>query len=386
MERIQRDTLLGVVFFGTLGFLLWATVNLTDLSLNQQLVVYFPQAGSVDVGTNVMVLGKKVGKVGAIDIDYERDDTPVRVALLLREAIPLKEGHLIEVRDAGVLGGKQVYIDPGKGKLVAADTALVGEVAGSAFDKLGNIADGEGAVGQQLEAALKEISAFFGSMNDEETSIGRLVKRRDLYDSVFNASENLNRILEAVVNAEGAVGALVMNKQTADDATALVANIQKVSDRLLRTDSPLGVLLNDAEAARDLQGILGNVDRLVTDATEGKGVLGRLLRDEALAAEFGDVVHNLNKLLENASDPDAGALGAITSDPQTATDLKATLANLRHVSEQLADEKGMIGAMINDEDLAIRFRRILNQVSRAIEDAREAAPISNFVQVLLGVF
>ena len=386
MERIQRDTLLGVVFFGTLGFLLWATVNLTDLSLSNELVVYFPQAGSVDVGTNVMVLGKKVGKVGAIDIDYDRDRTPVRMNLLLREEIPLKQSHIIEVRDAGVLGGKQVYIDPGKGGLVAAEAALVGEVAGSAFDKLGNIADGEGAVGRQLEAALKEISAFFGSMNDEETSIGRLVKRRDLYDSVFNASENLNRILEAVVNAEGAVGALIMNKQTADDATALVANIQKVSDRLLRTDSPLGVLLNDAEAARDLQGILGNVDRLVTDATEGKGVLGRLLRDEALAAEFGDVVHNLNKLLENASDPDAGALGAITSDPQTATDLKATLANLRHVSEQLADQKGMIGAMINDEDLAIRFRRILNQVSRAIEDAREAAPISNFVQVLLGVF
>ena len=386
MERIQRDTLLGVVFFGTLGFLLWATVNLTDLSLSQELVVNFPQAGSVDVGTNVMVLGKKVGKVGAIDIDYDRDRTPVRMNLLLREEIPLKQSHIIEVRDAGVLGGKQVYIDPGKGGLVAAEAALVGEVAGSAFDKLGNIADGEGAVGRQLEAALKEISAFFGSMNDEETSIGRLVKRRDLYDSVFNASENLNRILEAVVNAEGAVGALIMNKQTADDATALVANIQKVSDRLLRTDSPLGVLLNDAEAARDLQGILGNVDRLVTDATEGKGVLGRLLRDEALAAEFGDVVHNLNKLLENASDPDAGALGAITSDPQTATDLKATLANLRHVSEQLADQKGMIGAMINDEDLAIRFRRILNQVSRAIEDAREAAPISNFVQVLLGVF
>ena len=52
------------------------------------------------------------------------------------------------------------------------------------------------------------------------------------------------------------------------------------------------------------------------------------------------MVHNLNELLENASDPDAGALGAITSDPQTATDLKATLANLRHVSEQLADEIG----------------------------------------------
>ena len=44
MDRIKRDTLLGIVFFGTLGFLLWATVNLTDLSLSQQLLVYFPQA------------------------------------------------------------------------------------------------------------------------------------------------------------------------------------------------------------------------------------------------------------------------------------------------------------------------------------------------------
>jgi len=34
----------------------------------------------------------------------------------------------------------------------------------------------------------------------------------------------------------------------------------------------------------------------------------------------------------------------------------------------------------------VRFRRILTQVSRALEDAREAAPIGNFVQVLLGTF
>ena len=386
MERIQRDTLLGVVFFGTLGFLLWATVNLTDLSLSQELVVNFPQAGSVDVGTNVMVLGKKVGKVGAINIDYEREDTPVRMQLLLREQIPLKQSHLIEVRDAGVLGGKQVYIDPGKGALVAADAVLVGQVAGSAFDKLGDIADGKGAVGEQLQASLAEISEFFASMNDEETSIGRLIKRRELYDSVLSASDNLNRILEAVVNAEGAVGALIMDRQTADDATALLANLRKTTEQLQRTDGPLGVLLNDEEAARDLQGILDNADQLVSDARQGKGVLGRLMQDEALAAQFGDVVRNLDDVLRKANDPDAGVLGALTSDPQAAADLKVTLGNLRTISDQLTQQKGLIGALINDEDMAIRFRRILNQVSRAIEDAREAAPISNFVQVLLGTF
>ncbi|MCK5940902.1 MAG: MCE family protein, partial [Planctomycetes bacterium] len=197
MKRIQRDTLLGAVFFGTLGFLLWAVINLTDLSLDRELTVWFPQAGSVDVGTNVMVLGKKIGKVGAIDIDYDREQTPVRMTLLLREKIPLRQSHLIEVRDAGVLGGKQVYVDPGKGAATPDGAELIGQVAGSAFDKLGDIADGKGAVGERLEAALTEFTDFFHSMNDEESSIGRLVKRRELYDSVLNASDNLNRIFEA---------------------------------------------------------------------------------------------------------------------------------------------------------------------------------------------
>ena len=386
MDRIKRDTLLGFVFFGTLGFLLWATVNLTDLSLSNQILVYFPQAGSCDVGTNVMVLGKKVGKVGAIDIDYERVDTPVRMALLLREAIPLKSDHLIEVRDDGVLGGKQIYIDPGKGEGMAADADLFGQVAGSAFDKLGDIADGKGAVGQRLDQALAEIRDFFQNMNDPETSIGRVATRRELYDSIFSASNNLNRILEAVINAEGAVGALIMNKQTAQDTTALLANLRSVSESLRSTDNPLGVLLNDQDAAQDLQGILDNVDQLIADARSGKGILGHVLQDEQLAQDFHSTVGNLNQLMQKANDPNAGVLGALTSNPEMAKDLTATLANLRYTTDQLTHRKGLLGALINDEDLAIRFRRILTQVSRAIEDAREAAPISNFVQVLLGTF
>lgn len=386
MDRIKRDTLLGFVFFGTLGFLLWATVNLTDLSLSEKIDVYFPQAGSCDVGTNVMVLGKKIGKVGAIDIQYDRVDTPVKMQLLLRERIPLKGGFLIEVRDDGVLGGKQIYIDPGKGEPLAAGDVLLGKVAGSAFDKLGDIADGKGAVGESLNDALGEISEFFRNMNDPETSIGRITTNRELYDSVLATFNNANDILEAVTNARGAIGALIMDTQTKADTQTLLANLRTVSDNLLGTDGPLGVLLNDKDAARDLQGILDNVDRLIADARDGKGVLGRILRDEKLATEFASIVENLNTVLVKANDPDAGALGAITSDPEMAKNLKETIANLNMVSEQLTNRSGLLGALINDEDLAVRFRRILNQVSRAIEDAREAAPISNFVQVLLGTF
>ncbi len=79
-------------------------------------------------------------------------------------------------------------------------------------------------------------------------------------------------------------------------------------------------------------------------------------------------------------------LGALTSDKETGKNLKMTIANLRDVTDSLTRNEGMLGALLNDKDLGVRFRRIMTQVSRALEDAREAAPIGNFVQVLLGAF
>ena len=35
MNKATQDTLLGIVFFGALGVLLWATLNLTDLSFDK---------------------------------------------------------------------------------------------------------------------------------------------------------------------------------------------------------------------------------------------------------------------------------------------------------------------------------------------------------------
>jgi len=90
--------------------------------------------------------------------------------------------------------------------------------------------------------------------------------------------------------------------------------------------------------------------------------------------------------LRKADDPAAGALGAILGDLELRANLQEIAANLQSVTQKIDRGKGLLGLLINDEDIGIRFRRILNQVSRALEDAREAAPISNFIQVLLGTF
>ena len=386
MDRIRRDTLLGFVFFGSLAFLLWATLNLTDQAYgNARLLVRLAQAGSCEVGTNVMVLGKKIGKVGAIDVDYGSADLPIAMTLLLREPIPLRQDYAISIKDAGVLGGKQVYIDPGRAAALPADAALRGEVEPGAFDQIGNIAKGEGKLGGKAVDAVEEIRKFFANMNDPTTSVGKLVTSSALHDQLSDAADSLGRILDAVLEQKGAVGDLVMNAETKENLHGFLASLRSLGKKLDEgSDGVLGMLLNDADAARNVQSIVRNLDVLVTDARNGGGIVGKLLRDDELARRFSNLVGNLDTLLANLTNAEAGALGALTSDPATARDVKSTLANLRFVSEQLAQKQGLLGAMINDPELATRFRRILTQVSRAIEDAREAAPIGSFIQVLIG--
>ncbi|MBX3461868.1 MAG: MCE family protein [Planctomycetes bacterium] len=388
MDRIRRDTLLGLVFFGTLAFLLWATVNLTDLSLGKvpPLVVFFPDAGSAEAGTNVMVLGKKVGKVGAIDVEYQRPELPVRMTLLLKEPVPLTEAALIEVRDAGVLGGKQIYIDPGRGAPMPAGRELRGFSQPGAFDRIGNIADAKGELGENLNAAVKSFREFFDNMNDENSTVGRLVRRRELYDEVLQTVQNLNAITDAVLKGEGTIGRLVVDTAMRDDVMRIVGNLAATSEALRSTDGTIGVLLNDRETADNVRTTVDNIARIVGDAHDGKGALGRILRDEALGRDLGEAMADLRTLLAKANDPAAGVIGTLTSDAETGQNLKLTIANLRTVTDRLTQNEGALGILINDKDLGVRLRRIFTQVSRALEDAREAAPIGNFVQVLLGTF
>ena len=105
-----------------------------------------------------------------------------------------------------------------------------------------------------------------------------------------------------------------------------------------------------------------------------------------MARDLTEALANLSAVLKKANDPEAGTLGRLLGDADLGKDLTAILANLRTVSERLIGTDTLLGILISDKDVGVRFRSIIKQVSRALEDAREAAPIGSFVQVLLGAF
>ena len=387
MNRIQRDTMLGCVFFGALMLLLWATVNLTDVSLQRvpAMVVSFPDAGGIRIGDPVLLLGKRVGKVNDVQFVATEPLNRMRLDLRLEQPVDLTDKYLIEIQDSGVLGGKQVYIDPGLGP-VAKHDKLTGTTRGNAFERVADPFSGKGPVGEELLGTLQEARSFFRNLNDEDTSIGALVRRRELYDEVLGSVQSLRRIVQAVEAGDGILGRLAMDTTLRDDAMTFVANLRRLSDELTGTDGTIGKLINDRELGTKLETAVADLQAMIADARAGKGALGRVLSDQQLADNLSSAVGDLALALRRANDPEAGTIGRLLADPQTGEDTKVAVANIRFVTEQLKSGKGTLGLLINDKEMGVRLRRIFTQVSRALEDAREAAPIATFVQVLIGAF
>ena len=112
---LHRDTLLGLVFFGSMGLLGWATVSLTSLSFDPKpsKVVRFASASGLRKGDSVYVLGKRLGQVREVAWTPSTDQWPIRVELEFDRNVELHADASIVIRDSSLLGGHQVDITPG---------------------------------------------------------------------------------------------------------------------------------------------------------------------------------------------------------------------------------------------------------------------------------
>ncbi len=80
-------------------------------------------------------------------------------------------------------------------------------------------------------------------------------------------------------------------------------------------------------------------------------------------------------------------LARLISDEEMGNQLKTTIASMATFTEGLAKGEGTIARLINDPDLYVQLKKFVTQAGEAVEDAREAAPISAFTGILFsGVF
>lgn len=344
--KIQRDTLLGLVFFGGLALVGWATVNLSRVSLEPKptVVVYFDHAQGLRVGDPVYVLGTRYGRVIEVALNQVPDHAPIRVTLELDQELPeLHADRVIRIRQASLLGGSQIDIDPGTAGERAPGQPLRGETHLSALDALGE-ADIIGTV-----ASFKR---FFDKLSDPSSSIGALLESREAYDDFSAILKSARRTMESIEGGRGPLGRVIQSEEMAEDLSATLAAIREIAEATQR----------------------------------GEGVLGRLIMDSGLGASIAETIESLKSSASKLDDPASGTLGALLADPQLRTDVAAIAANLAEATSKLTQGEGLMARLLNDPELGRQLTRLFKQIAGAIEDAREAAPVGTFFQVLTAPF
>jgi len=391
----KRTILLGLFFLGTLGILGYYTLFLTEFSPfkdKPELRVYFSETNGLREGDPVLVAGMRWGRVKRMTFDPRApNERRIVLTVALNDPLALRRSATIEIRDATVLGGKNVWIDPGPSsdEPMPADAELFGKVSGGLLDRVNElVANSEEGIGRILANAEEVTKALM----EGQGVFGRLIVNRELADEVETAVRDAARTLAdlQVITADARAGKGTLGRLLSDDAlftdlatsarllTGLMEEATKLATEARSGQGALGLLVSDPNLAKDITDAARLVTSIVQKIDEGRGLAGVLVNDEALAEDVRNTIGAVAR--------GEGTIGALFVRPEVYDNIRAITEDFAIVSSQLRSGQGSMGRLFMEDEIYQEVKRALQIVSRSLEEYREAAPITTFTSVFFSAF
>ena len=257
--------------FWVKGFLV--TKDQVDLN------VYFQQVSGLNVGDPVTVKGVRMGRVNSIELDGDS----VKVEFTLDESVKLKEDYKIEIAILELMGGKQLYITPGKSPNEISNTK---SLSGNNSTDFSSIIKSVAELSTDVKSLIKNFSKTNENLNDVLVNINDIVgdgqMKRNLKSTISNVevtSRNLNSLV-----SENRLSLRNLTKK----ADYTIDNVNEVMDEnspeINSTLKEMHILTTKVDT------LITNLNLIVADIQNQKGSVGKLMYDE----EFYE---NINKAL-----------------------------------------------------------------------------------------
>jgi len=355
----SRQLALGVLIVSTLSLLAYYTLFLTESSLfgnKEQISITFAEARGLRVGDSVLVAGVRWGRVAEVEYDSSAAiDDRITVVATLSQPVEFREGGSFQIKDSTLLGGRVLSIDPGPpgSPSLPPDSIFHGDVVTSPLDAMGELLGDK-----NLSTTLEDFSVIVKNAREGKGVIGQLLTSDELADHLNESMGNIHAITESVREGKGTVGKLLM-------AEELYASIKHSADHLEAT-------LADVEA--------------------GKGTIGALLKDEELADEVRVLVTNFSESAVSIQEitqglkEGKGTLGKLLKDDTIFKNVSKASEDIAAITEALTTGDGTLTKLIFDHDLYDQLEVALNTITRALEEYREAAPVTTMTSVLFNAF
>lgn len=390
----QKHLVLGAFFVIVLSLLGFYTIFMTDFSLfgdQHEMAVDFPGANGLRQGDSVLVAGIRQGRVSDLVYDPTAEgERRIHVRLLLDEEVLLREGFVIEIQDATLLGGKLVYIDPGPANgAPVTEAVLQGRIAHNPLASIGEFINENR---EAVKSMVSNVEQVVSDVRGGKGLIGRMIydeaMATDVSEGLASASatfKNAEQVTASIRDGKGVLGRLVTDEDLAAELEAIGTNLAAITADLKQFSSDvqegkgvLGKLVNDEQLSEDVSEAMASVRAIVDRINAGEGTLGRLVADEELADRVQSILAKL--------DEGEGTLGKLISNDEIYVSLAQTADDLAVASSALRNAEGTLGKLLMDSDLYDQLQDALDVVTQSLEEFREAAPITTFTSVLFGAF
>lgn len=390
-----RKLLLGLFFLVTVSVLGFYTLFLTDFTLFHtpaEMSVRFAETHGLREGDSVLVAGMRWGKVKRLTYDKAApNERRITVDVVLNEPLELREGFAIQIEEATLLGGRFVTIDPGppSGAPVPEGRMLFGTVARNPLETLGSLVS-ESQKG--LSQIIEDLAQITAGVREGKGPAGRLFADQAMADgmadgvrSAAKTLANLEQMSDDLAKGKGTAGQLLASNElydellvstrklgrAIDDTAGFVADVRAGKGLLPR-------LLNDETLANDFAETVAQVRSVAAKIDHGEGTIATLLND-------GTVAKNLQTISQDIVDG-KGSMGALLTKSDIYENLRDTSENLAAITDSVKSGQGSLGRLVMDDEIYQQIKTSMQIVQRALEEYREAAPVTTFTSVLFGAF
>src|SRR4051812_33493515 len=330
MNNSQQSARVGLFFLLGLA-LTWVTFETLSggkvfKDEGYTLIAGFESLRELKQGDEVRMAGVKIGEVLRTQLAGRRAEAVLRIASQYK----VKNDATATIVMAGLIGTNYIGIDLGS---IDAPTLPPGaEIRTRTTPDINSVMSEIGQLSHKLEGALGTIgTALAGDPNNPGIvqKIDQLVTENR--EKVGATLANLQQITDKVNKGEGTLGRIISDPQLYNELTATVTEI-KTSVAQAKT-------------------FLDNAQAIMADVKAGKGTIG-----------------------------------ALVYDPKAGEDIKASIANIRAVSDKISRGEGTLGKLLGDDSMLRDAQAIMKKADRALDGLDDTGPITAVGVVAKGLF
>ena len=302
--KISRLFWIGMIFMASSAAFVAGLLYLQDISIRQAnytFTVLFDNIQGVNVGDQVDMLGKKIGKVSQSRIIGQRISVELSIDNSFAFSIPVDSK--IEVKSEGLIGSKYISITPG---LNTKDYILPGEtVEGLKEFDFAEITPGIVPLTQDLSAFARRLKATLGEEEKDKIrfTIQNVESLTSELDSLaFNygriiTDEDKKNIKDFIKNLNGVVKDLKygINKEI-KKIDSMLDDFKLVTDKSEDLSNTISVLKDASKSFSESTEKLNNVLNKINNS---EGTIGKLINDPSLYNNMSGLVEEMQLFVKD---------------------------------------------------------------------------------------